>query len=223
MRSAWLAGGVGAYGADVCALCGELGFFRGWIAAVYGCYYGPHREFVCKTCWVGIVPKAVTEMVEQHRLLSAALSDSEARYCRLCQVQIERHPKWGSKRVAPIPRLCAACLAKLRERGISEPQRISDWLRERCRRRYLELLDDRQLDQMSKLVDAMRKELDSQRASDDESDGELSGYIGIYPQPRGLVEPYAPLLPELDPSGDSGSAGRSAVARPRSHGLGGDL
>lgn len=30
--------GVGAYGADVCALCGELAFFRGWIAAVYGCY-----------------------------------------------------------------------------------------------------------------------------------------------------------------------------------------
>jgi hypothetical protein len=170
VRSKWDAG-VGIYGADVCALCGQLDTFSGWAMATYGCHIGPHREYVCRACWRRIVPKSEWGISAQHGLITAALRESKVRYCRLCQAQIERHPRWGTGE--PFVRLCATCLEGLRHEDIIDADEIAEMLRGRVRRRYLELLDSSELEQMSGMVVEMREDLDSQfadqHAHEDES------------------------------------------------------
>src|SRR5262245_35813042 len=50
-------GGVGVYGAGVCALCGQIDTFRGWVMAAYGCHFGPHGEFVVPTMQKPVDPE----------------------------------------------------------------------------------------------------------------------------------------------------------------------
>jgi hypothetical protein len=197
-RTSWGGGGgVGVYGADVCALCGRIGTFRGWIMAAYGCHFGPHNEFVCGRCRKRLIPKGESALSEQHRLVEAALTESNIRFCRLCQRQIERHPRRGSRR-GRLPRICAGCRDELRDRGITGDEEIVAALRLGVRRRFLELLDDSQLEAMSGLVDDMREELDSQRQAqaqqkdrDDPQEGsiQLFGQIGVYPDPESPGDP----------------------------------
>jgi hypothetical protein len=170
VRSKW-GGGVGIYGADVCALCGELDTFRGWAMAVYGCHIGPHREYVCQACWRRIVPKGEFGISAQHGRITAALRESKVRYCRLCQAQIERDPRWGTRE--RFVRVCSTCLEGLRHENLIDADEIATMLKGRVRRRYLELLDSRELEQMSGMVIEMREDLDSQfaerQAHEDES------------------------------------------------------
>jgi hypothetical protein len=189
VRSEWGGTGVGAYGADVCALCGAIDTFRGWIKAAYGTFYGPQGELVCSRCWHSIVPEGVSGMSEQHRLIGAVLSESTIRYCRLCQTQVERHPDWGASS-DPIPRLCEPCLEDLSRLGITRREAIGELLRKRRRRRYLELLDDEELGWMADEVEMMRQELNTMRLEQREEEGDSgppqSGFWAkVRPRARG--------------------------------------
>lgn len=161
VRSKWGGTGVGIYGADICALCGEIDTFRGWARAMFGTYFGPHREFVCRGCWHRIVPEGETGVGEQRRLLSAALSRSEVRYCQLCQKQVDRHPRWNDH-AARLVHLCDPCRTALRAEGLTDPDELKQMLSDRVRRRYLELLDEGEIRQWRATVEDMREELDAQ-------------------------------------------------------------
>ncbi len=162
IRSGSSTGNVGIYGADVCALCGEIGTFRGWAKAMFGCHYGPHRELVCDECRGSLIPAGETGVSEHDRLIGAELAASDVRYCRLCQDQMQRHPSWGVER-SRFVRLCKPCRLALNAEGLTDLDEIAEMLREFTRRRYLELLDGDELKRMGKDVAAMKRELDSWR------------------------------------------------------------
>jgi hypothetical protein len=159
-KTAW-GGGVGVYGADVCALCGTVDTYRGWIMAAYGCHFGKHNEFVCSECRERLIPKGVTAMSERARRVRKALSESRLRYCRLCESRIKRAPRWGRRRSGKLPRVCDECRSELHYQGVADEEEIVEIVRERVRRRFLELLAPDELTDMAGVVDDMREELDS--------------------------------------------------------------
>jgi hypothetical protein len=154
-------GGVGVYGADVCALCGAVDTYRGWIMAAYGCHFEPHGEFVCSACRDRLIPRDVTSISERKRRVRAALSESRVRYCRICESRIERDPRWGAKGSGTLARLCSGCRSRLDDEDLSDDDPIVKQIRLRVRRRYLELLPPGELAEMAGTVVAMREELDS--------------------------------------------------------------
>ena len=194
-RSEYGGTGVGIYGADVCALCGEIGTFRGWAKAMFGCHYGPHKEFVCDECRRGLIPSGETGASEHNRLVTAALKASDVRYCRCCQEQIQRHPGWGVDR-ARFVRLCKPCRLALNAAGLTDDNEIKDLLHERVRRRYLELLDPEQLREMGVVIESMRRDLDEWRAK-----GSRPGQAARpakKPRGTGFLGTYSYPKPDLD-------------------------
>jgi hypothetical protein len=161
-RTSWGGGGgVGVFGADVCALCGQIDTYRGRIMAAYGCHFGPQNEFVCSECRDRLIPNGTTGLSERQRPVRKALEESRVRYCRLCEVPVGRDPRWGRETSGRLARLCVGCRSELEGRGVTNEDEIVDVVGLRVRKRYLELLSDEELEGVAWDVDGMREELDS--------------------------------------------------------------
>jgi hypothetical protein len=178
---------VGIYGADICQLCGQTDTFRGWAYAAYGCHLGPRHEFVCRDCQHRLIPKDVTGITKRNKLVGAALRESLARYCRICARQIKR-PKAWNRRGEQLVAVCAGCGDDLEKRSITESKAQDEFLQEYVRRRFLELLDERELIDQSGLVDAYCVELNeweqegpaepAAHTDDDNDENETTIYFG---------------------------------------------
>jgi hypothetical protein len=159
-RTSW-GGGVGVFGADVCALCARVDTYRGWIMAAYGCHFGPRREFVCSACRNRLIPEGTTAISEREWRVRKALEESRVRYCRLCESRIRRDPRRGRTLGGRLARVCGGCRSELQDRGVTDEDEIVEVVRLRVRRRCLELLSEDELEDMASVVDGMREELDS--------------------------------------------------------------
>ena len=154
-------GGVGVYGADVCALCGTVDNYRGWIMAAYGCHFGPQNEFICSACRHRLIPQGMNGLTEQKQRVGRALKESRVRYCQLCESKMRRDPRWGQEGSGRFPRICDGCRSRLQDRDVAEEDEIIEVVKAHVRRRYLERLPSDELTDMADTVDAMRQELDA--------------------------------------------------------------
>src|SRR5262245_18787290 len=154
-------GGVGVYGADVCALCRTVDTYRGWIMAAHGCHFGPQKEFICSACRERLIPRGMNELTEQRRRVDRALRESRVRYCQLCESKMRRDPRWGREGSGRFPRICDGCRSCLQDRDVTDEEESIEVVEARVRRRYLERLTSDELTDMADTVDAMRQELDS--------------------------------------------------------------